>query len=104
MAEDDPTPIGTPKPISDEDLRMAFSGPAPLITRAFITKMGGGVRLSFLEENPGKVPAIFRAAVFLQYPDALALRDLLIRNLKDIQEMFEEAAEPAPEMTSKDGE
>jgi hypothetical protein len=81
--------------IPPEDLREIFSGPAVQANRVFLTMTGAGARLTFTEIFPDFSGPLFRAAVLLSYPDALALRDLITRQLADIErdlKNFEEEA------------
>lgn len=77
--------------ILDGELLESFSGPAVLANRIFLTITGSGARLSFMEQHGDKVPPQFRTAVILSFEDALALRDLLERQLKDIEKSIKAA-------------
>jgi hypothetical protein len=55
--------------VTPVELNAAFSGPAVLANRFFITKIGSLVRISFTEEPPNSGP-IFRTAVVLSQQDA----------------------------------
>ena len=47
----------------------------------FVTTLSAGARIAFMEQLGEKVSPQFRTAVILAYPDAVALRDLLTRQL-----------------------
>lgn len=68
-------------PIPDEDWRMVFSGPAPIVNRMYANNTPSGVRLTFAEQFGDIVKPVFRCAVTLNYDDAVALRGLLDRQL-----------------------
>jgi hypothetical protein len=70
--------------LEDDDLRAAFAGEAVLSNKVYMTKSPGGVRLAFMEVWGEAVPPQFRTGIFLSYPDAVALRDLLVRQLDDV--------------------
>ena len=84
MAEQD-TPKSKPNPVSDEELRIAFSGPALFSNKFWSTVGPYGIRLAFAEGSGPKVPPQFRAAVVLSFLDALELRDLLVRQLEKVR-------------------
>ena len=93
----DPT---KPVPVSDEDVRASFAGPAFHTNKMFLTIVQAGVRLAFMEALGDKVPPSFRTAIVLSFPDAIALRDLLTRQLKDIEAQLQTAS--AVEAAAKD--
>lgn len=68
---------------SESEWAVAFDGPAVAVTRSFYTAAPGGIRLAFVEQI-GDIKQ-FRAAVFLNFDDAIALKNLLVRNLTDIE-------------------
>lgn len=82
MPHDTTTP---PRLASEEEVRATFNGAAVHSNRMFLTKTGAGVRLSFMEQMGELVPPQFRAAVIISYQDALELRDLISRQLQDIE-------------------
>lgn len=84
--------------ISDEEMLTVFSGPALASNKVYITITAGGVRLTFCEQSGKAVPPKFRTAVLLGFPDALALRDLLVRQLEHVKVIIEEKSDG-----SKDG-
>jgi len=68
--------------ITDEEMVVAFSGPAPLANRFFITIGSSGARIAFAEQVGEKVPPAFRTAVLLPFPDAQSLVEILGALLK----------------------
>lgn len=74
--------------ISDEELRVAFAGPAILANRILVTKTSAGLRMAFLEKLPDKVPSAYRTAVVVGYQDAISLKELLIQQLKEIEDQL----------------
>ena len=95
-------------PVSDEELRASFAGPAFHSNKMFLTMTAAGARIAFMEQVGDKVPPVYRTAVLLSYLDAVSLRDLITRQLKNIEAAFkpaEPAATPAePAATKQDGE
>ena len=83
--------------ITDEDLVASFSGPAVLSNKIVLTKTPSGVRLAFLEMQVGKMPPSFRAGVILGYENAIALKDLLILHLKEIEVQIKGAVKASQE-------
>lgn len=67
--------------ISEPENVIINSGAAYFSNKMYATMQQAGMRLTFAEINHDpKLPA-FRCAIFLQYADAHALRDLLNRQL-----------------------
>lgn len=98
MADENPveTPeVEKPKSITDEELRAAFAGPAFHSNKMYVSNLATGTRIAFMEQHGKKVSPQFRTAIILAYPDAIALRDLLTRQLKDIEPEIEKAKEEA---------
>lgn len=82
---DKPAVVFEPMPsLGDADLRASFAGEAVHANKVFLSKTSGGVRLAFMEVWGEIVSPQFRTAVFLSYPDAVALRDLLNVQLDDV--------------------
>jgi hypothetical protein len=77
--------------VSDDELRASFNGPAVHSNKMFMTMTSSGARIAFMEALGDKVFPTFRAAVLLSFGDALALRDLLTRQLKDIEPQIKAA-------------
>jgi hypothetical protein len=75
------------KEIPQSEWEMVFSGPAPVINRMHVNNLQAGMRLTFSEQYSDVVPPVFRAAVFLSYDDAEALRNLLDRQLSTLQKV-----------------
>lgn len=83
--------------VSDEELRVAFSGAAISSNKIYVTLTGAGARITFMEQLGEVVTPVFRTAVVLSYPDALALRDVLTRTLKDVEVALKSATSGAEE-------
>jgi hypothetical protein len=83
MADEQPKATGVE--VSDEELRESFTLPAINSNRMLATNLPSGLRVAFMEQYGAQVPARLRAAVILSYPDAVALRNLLSRQLKDFE-------------------
>jgi hypothetical protein len=81
MADPKPRPDGT-LPVSDRETEIAYSGPAPVVNRLYSFNTSTGMRLAFCEEFDENLEAQFRCAIYLNHGDAVALRDLLIRQLE----------------------
>lgn len=65
--------------VSDEEMAVAYSGPALATNKFYVSITSGGVRIAFAEVNPQvRLPA-FRTAVMLPFPDALTLAELVNR-------------------------
>jgi hypothetical protein len=101
MADDDPNVTidpGVRRITSEEELRASFSGPAFNSNRFYSSTVSAGLRIAFMKQHGKAVSPIFRTAVLLSFPDAIALRNLLIRQLKDVEPLLKEAeAEAAVE-------
>lgn len=96
---DDQSPRTLIKGVSDDELRAGISCPAAFSNKVLLTTTPSGARLSFLETYGDKVPPVARAAVILSYQDALELRDLITRQLAEIEKDLKAfvAANPPPE-------
>ena len=107
MADEKPEEVpsaGGPVPVSEEELRTAFSGPAVRSNKIYLSMTESGVRLSFMEQHGDAVPPVFRMAVILSVQDALSLRDLLARQLEGLEKSLKEAVKAAEsEATTEDG-
>lgn len=84
--------VADPPTITDVDTATINSGPAIFANKMYATISPQGLRLTFAEANPALPAPAFRAAVFLSFPDAAALMDLLQRQLSLI-EVFEGSSE-----------
>lgn len=73
------------RPVSKDEMKIAFAGPAPLANRFFISITPAGARIAFAEQH-GDAEPVFRSAALLDFSDAYALVDvlkaLLDRNVK----------------------
>jgi hypothetical protein len=67
------------------DMPAIFSGPAFYSNRIFATLQQLGIRLTFMETNPESKQDLFRTAVYLSIPDAMALQQLLGKILEGIE-------------------
>lgn len=75
--------------VSDEDADIAFSGPAYLTNRIFISgNTGNVIRITFAEQDGLEKRPIFRTAVAMGLQDAVALQNLLTSVLNNIQEQI----------------
>lgn len=75
----------TKQPEPNKELVQAFVGPAAHSSRFFITGGPSGLRIAFMEAFLPMVEPVFRSAVLINYEDALALRDLLTRQLAVVE-------------------
>ena len=71
------------RPLSEAEVDMAYSGPAVLSNKFYVSVSGMGARIAFAEESEGR-PAVFRTAVFLSLPDAVSLSKVLKELIKEI--------------------
>jgi hypothetical protein len=89
MAEEDtaagPVDAGAATIITEGELIASFYGPALHTNKMIASNLSAGIRITFMEQFGEKVTAQFRTAVLLSYPDALALRNLLTRQLREIE-------------------
>ena len=86
--------------VTEEDLAVAFSGPAPIANRFFITTTAHGVRIAFAEQSaPGKILS-FRTAVALGVEDAISLYKLLQGMLKEVEAELERFEQESAESNS----
>ena len=61
--------------VTEEDLRVIFSGPSIFATRAFITLIGQNARITFVDQGPQG--AVFRSSATITIADLLSLRDVI---------------------------
>ncbi len=87
--------------VSDEDVRASFAGPAFHSNKVYLSMTAAGARIAFMEQLGDKVAPVYRTAVILSYADALALRDLITRQLRQIEVAIKSAE---PEATKQDGD
>lgn len=98
MANDDPTAginAGVRATTNEDELRASFSGAAVNSNRFFSSMVSAGLRIAFMEQHGKAVTPVFRTAVLLSVQDAIALRNLLIRQLKDVEPLVKKAEEEA---------
>ena len=98
MAQNDPSP-DAPKKATERpaDMKEMLSGPALYANRMYASNLALGMRVTFLEAGENE-PDRYRTAVFLTWPDAIALRDLLTAQLAKIEVAFA----PQPETPEGD--
>lgn len=96
MAEDKKAQTDNVRKPTDEELEVAWNGPA-LNSNRFYVNIGANVRIAFCEQmNADKAPQ-FRTAVVLSHQDAIALSDLLKTMLAEIRETIDKAILEAKE-------
>lgn len=88
--------------VTDEGLRVSFSGPAVRANKIYLSMTSGGVRIAFLEQHGDPVPLAFRTAVILSVQEALSLRDLLAHQLEGIEVDLKEAIKAAESEAKKE--
>lgn len=81
-------------PNQEQDVEI-FSGPAMFANKSYVTVTPVGLRLTFVEVSP-EGHERFRAAVFLNHMDAIALHALMGRIQEGIKVSLEEMV-PEPE-------
>lgn len=69
---------------------VAFSGPAVLANRTYVSLVAAGVRLSFTEQDQPNSPVHFRTAVVLSAADAIAFKNVLAVVVADIEKQLQE--------------
>ncbi len=82
--------------VSEQELEVAFSGPATAANRVYVTIGPLGVRIAFSEQRGPDKTAHFRTAVILSIQDGILLRDVLSKTLKGAEAAIEKAT-AAPE-------
>lgn len=80
MADEAPVLDTTVRPLKEDELRLAFSGPAPLVTRTLIQVYGTTVRFSFVEHIAD--PPQLRAAISMNIGDAAVFSSVLQKMLQ----------------------
>jgi len=89
-----------PFEVPDTEIVTSFSGPALHANKILISNLPSGVRIAFLEALADQVQPLFRTAVLLGFGDAIALRDLLNHQLRDIEPQIKQAEAAAQKATS----
>ena len=79
------------QPVTDEQLKVAFSGPSYAANKFFITIGQSGVRMAFTEMTPNSEDVSFRTSVTMHPLDAIQLRRVLSVMLKDFEKAFVES-------------
>lgn len=90
-------PVGQAE-LPPETVSAIFSGTAVYANRIFVTINPLGARITFIEHQEGAPPQ-FRTAAYLNILDAISLRDLLNRQIGQLEAAVTEAvaeAEPSP--------
>jgi hypothetical protein len=79
-------PSITNVPRAEADI--ANSGPAAWSNK-FIVSVGHAVRIAFLEQGGPNEPIYFRSAAMVSHQDAIALKNLLVTLLADIEKQIQ---------------
>ena len=87
QSEQNPT-VGQLVPVTDKEMGVAFSGPAPGANKFIITVGQPGVRIAFTETSPNGSDVFFRNAVTLHPVDAISLHRVLRKMLSEIEAHF----------------
>jgi hypothetical protein len=93
MSEEDRAPRDVPP----EEVAAAFSGPAVLANKFYLTTMPAGARLAFCEQRQTSSLPEFRAAVIISVQDAVELMHLLNRMIGPIEEQIKAVLSAAEE-------
>ncbi len=96
MANDPQEPLKPNPPVNSDEIAAIFSGPAVHSNKMFATLTGTGLRIAFMEQYDPAKPPLFRVAAVISYPDAIALRDLLTRQVLLFEKMAADATVAAP--------
>ena len=80
--------IEEPRALTEEELMVAFEGPAVSVNRCLISLGSTGVRMAFVEQGLNMSPK-FRAAVVMPLADAISLKKILTTLLADIEKQIE---------------
>jgi hypothetical protein len=78
-------------PVSEDELQIAFSGPAIASNKVYVTLSPGGIRIAFTEQRTSAAQPSFRSAVMMNFQDAIALRNLLSQILANVEPELEKA-------------
>ena len=76
------------KQVSAQEMQVAFSGPAILSNRFFVTLGAAGARRAFAEQSTPETQPVFRAAVVMPFQDAIELARVLRLVLSDIEKQL----------------
>lgn len=88
--------------VSDSEVAETLSGPAFHSNRLFCSTVAAGLRITFAEQLGERTAPAFRAAIIIAFPDAIALRDLLTHQLKEIEPQIKEMEKQAAAAMAKD--
>ncbi|MBW3098075.1 hypothetical protein [Pseudohoeflea coraliihabitans] len=80
--------------VSQEELEIAYQGPAVFSNKFFLSITHSGLRVAFAEQNGEALPAQFRTAVVLPYQDALQLSKLLQKAIDDNVQLIPQQKSP----------
>jgi len=92
---------GSRRPLSEEELEVAWSGPAVHSNR-FYVNMGPTIRLSFCEQATPNARPLYRTGVVMSIQDAIALANLLKDMLREVEADIAKAVEEAEARGSSD--
>lgn len=85
--------------VSNDEMEIAYAGPALLANKFYVSINPAGVRIAFAELHPQLNSPVFRTAVLLPFPDALALlqitSELIEKNVKMDFQIAPDADDPA---------
>ncbi len=71
--------------LSQKELEIAFSGPAVLTNRFYVTIGAYGIRISFTEVQNNDADPVFRTGCVMCIQDGIRLKNLLQEMLKDVE-------------------
>lgn len=77
MAEEEKGPEAPYETVSEQEMQIAYSGPALATNKFYVSFTPGGVRIAFTEINPQVPLPSFRTAVMLPLEDAMSLASVL---------------------------
>jgi len=72
------------RPLTEQELSLAYEGPAVSVNRVLITIGVAGVRIAFVEHGKD-VPPQFRTAIVMPIQDAISFKNVLAEMLTDIE-------------------
>jgi hypothetical protein len=78
----------------DQEIKSAREQ-AAVFANKFIVTIGPTVRISFMEQYGAGAPAYPRAAIAMVHEDAIALKNLLVELLKELEVQIAEAKKSA---------
>jgi hypothetical protein len=75
---------------------VAFSGPAVLVNRFFVSIVPSGVRIAFAEQNGPQKSVLFRTAVTMSIQDGISLYQVVHGLLRNVEDQITKAARSPP--------